>query len=132
MQKFYISRFYKINYLIDSKLLTLIYLSFVLPLIEYCSLIYVMHGKINLKKINLLNDKLLSFTNIKTKFNFDNRIKIKCIKLIKHILNNEIPNSLSLLLFTSKANTRKKILLPIINYHIYNTSRTVYLRKNIS
>jgi hypothetical protein len=94
---FYINMFYKLKPIIPKKLLDSIYVMFILPRIEYASLVYMHYNLSKFKKLTKLNKQLINFTNlILLRYDPDHRLFICAIKTLNKIQNNLLPSYLNI------------------------------------
>jgi hypothetical protein len=108
----------KLNNIIPKKLSSLLYLQFVLPIIEYCNLIYIPFNKKCLKKLKTINNRILKYTSLEPLlFDIDMRLMLSAIKIIHKIFNKQVP--LYLNKFNSSTYNTRNIFIQ--SHHLHSS-----------
>jgi len=119
-QRFYIKLFSFLKPIINVYTLNKLFISFILPSLEYCIISYIHFSKVNYTIYCTRFNKILRFTNLNFHiFNADHRLLLITSKFIHNILTNKCPIYLSLSPPTHNYNTRFRTILPHVNKSIY-------------
>jgi hypothetical protein len=130
---YYRSLFCFISKFISKKHLGIIYKSFLLPVIEYCSTAYIHFSVSKFKSLEKLNNKLIEYTDINgVTFSLNRRLIINSINCLIKIKNHEAPIMFKPFKIAHKFNTRTNIILPIVNKKIFKHSYDFWSNKLIS
>jgi hypothetical protein len=110
----FIKQFYHLSNYLSKSILTKIYMSFILPIIEYCGTVYLCRSVKYFRRILKLNNKLLNFTTI-INLSLDKRFYTTACLIIYKIVNNLYPQYLKIFLKNHNFPTRSKCLIPLFN-----------------
>ena len=123
---YYISIFKFISSFTTKKQRGRIFTAFLLPVVEYCSIVYLHFRKAKLKKTNKLILRILKFTNLcPNYFSVHNRLNIQIIKFVLNIVKGRCPYVFENYYVSSSnhsLNTRHQITYPSVNKSIFKHS----------
>ena len=111
--------FSKLSIYVNKSTLSSIFLTYVLPIIEYAFISYLFFNKQNYFRIKNKLKKLIPFTNLDPSlYDIDHRLKYYMLKFFLTIYNKICPESL-IFNFHNYNNTRRAINWPIISSYKY-------------
>jgi hypothetical protein len=122
---FFTKLFYKMSECHDKNIMTTLFLSFVLPTIEYASIIYIHINKIYFNKLTKYSRKLIQFTNlIHYKFCPNYRFVCQSLKICHKVLNFDCPKYFQINGKFHNRNTRSLVSTSYINHSCFKHSYT--------
>ena len=120
----------KLSLSVPKKILSRLYLAYVLPLIEYCYCNYFLLNLPWLRKINRINNEILKLTDLDTThYSVYMRLFTSLCKLLFKIFNNIIPENFYIF-SRSISNTRTNLITPLVRVTIFKKSY-LYILTNL-
>ena len=125
----YIKLFNSLQFYLDKNTLGKIFMSFILPKVEYSILCFLFASKMKREKFINLCNRLQNFTSLDPNFSIRHRIFNKLLKLYHSLHNKSCPNFFIYSITNSTKYTRNNVILPMIHKHIYKQSFKYWFAK---
>ena len=108
---------------LSKKYIAKLYQAYVIPCIEYCSLCYFFNNVSKINKVENINQKILSLTNLNTQlYNIKYRLFLKCCKFLFKIHNEPKCHFLNIFNPSNISSSRSLYRIDIINSTKYKSS----------
>ena len=125
---FFLKYFYKVKLFLSPSDMSLLYKSFLLPIFEYCIIIYIHFKKSKYIKVKNIISKLISFTSINSlDFSLNQRLYTLLETTCNKIFLQKCPSYIKFPNFQSNISTRFKCILPHFDRLIFKHSYPFYI-----
>ena len=112
----------KLSFYIPRPILSKLYLTYVLPILEYCNINYFLSNLSMLRKINSINNHILSMTDLNIDFySIYFRLFLSFCQFIYKIANGSLPDHFNIFIKSSR-NTRFRVNTPLVRLSAFKCS----------